>query len=144
MIRDLTKSMFSFSWAMSLFGMNQLVNSLAPEKATGAFNAVTRATEEQLGDMLKGAFRAGDQLQRGMVDLTFSLLMLDAFNPSRMTRMASDVTQQGAEAFGRGARMASDVTQQGAEAFGRGAQRGAAGAQERPRGWGPVSPPGAY
>jgi hypothetical protein len=100
MIRDLTKSMLSFSWAMSLFGMNQLVNSLAPEKATGAFNAVTRATEEQLGDMLKGAFRAGDQLQRGMVDLTFS-------------------------------------------AF-RGAQRGAAGSQERPTGWGPVSPPGAY
>ena len=126
MIRDLTKSMLSFSWAMSLFGMNQIVNSLAPEKATGAFNAVTRATEEELGDMLKGAFRAGDQLQRGMVDLTFSLLLLDAFNPSRMTRMTADVTQQGAEAFGRGA------------------QRGAAGAQERPRGWGPVSPPGAY
>ena len=126
MIRDLTKSMFSFSWAMSLFGMNQLVNSLAPEKATAAFNAVTGATEEQLGDMLKGAFRAGDQLQRGMVDMTFSLLMLDALNPSRMTRMASDATQQGAEAFGRGAR------------------RGAAGSQERAEGWGPVPPPGAY
>ena len=68
---------------MSLFGAKQLVNSLMPEKATAAFNTVTRATEEQLGDVLKGAFRAGDQLQRDMVDMTFSFLMLEASTQAR-------------------------------------------------------------
>ena len=125
MIRDLTKSMISFSWGMSLFGGKQLVNLLAPEKATAAFNAVTRATEEQLGDVLKGAFKAGDQLQRGVVDMTFGLLTLEAFNPSRMMKTATDTMQQGTGAFYQGA------------------QRGPAGSQERSTGWGPVPPPGA-
>ena len=31
MIRDLTKSMLSFSWAMSLFGIEQLANTLIPQ-----------------------------------------------------------------------------------------------------------------
>ena len=125
MIRDLTKSMISFSWAMSLFGTKQLVNVLMPEKATTAFDAVTRATEEQLGDVLKGAFRAGDQLQKGMVDMTFSLLTLEAFNPSQMMKMASDTMRQTTGAPGQGT------------------QGGPAGSQERTMGWGPVPPPGA-
>jgi hypothetical protein len=125
MIRDLTKSMISFSWGMSLFGGKQLVNLLTPEKATAAFNAVTRATEEQLGDVLKGAFKAGDQLQRGMVDMTFGILTLEAFNPNQMMKMATDTMQQTTGAFDQGA------------------QRGPAGSQERSTGWGPVPPPGA-
>ena len=32
MIRDLTKSMLSFSWAMSLFGVEQLTNTLIPQR----------------------------------------------------------------------------------------------------------------
>jgi hypothetical protein len=125
MIRDLTKSMISFSWGMSLFGGKQVVNLLTPEKATAAFNAVTRATEEQLGDVLKGAFKAGDQLQRGMVDMTFGLLTLEAFNPNQMMKMATDTLKQSTGAFDQGA------------------QRGPAGSQEKSTGWGPVPPPGA-
>src|SRR5262247_1852886 len=125
MLRDLTKSMLSFSWGMSLFGAKQLVNSLTPEKATAAFDAVTRATEEQLGDAFKGAFRVGDRLQRNMVDMTFSILMLEAFNPSRMMKMASDVMQQTTGASGPGA------------------QARPAGSQERATGWGPVPPAGS-
>ena len=101
MIRDLTKSMLSFSWAMSLFGVEQLTNTLIPQRpsqpthrATTAFNAVTQATEEQLGGVLKGVFKAGDQLQRGMVDLMFGFLSLEAFNPSQMMRMTSDTMRQ--------------------------------------------------
>jgi hypothetical protein len=125
MLRDLTKSMLSFSWGMSLFGAKQLVNSLTPEKATAAFDAVTRATEAQLGDVFKGAFRVGDRLQRNMVDMTFSVLMLEAFNPSQMMKMASDVTQQTTGTTGQGT------------------QARPAGSQERATGWGPVPPPGA-
>ena len=102
MLRDLTKSMLSFSWGMSLFGARQLVTSLTPDKATAAFDTVTRATEAQLGDVFKGAFRVGDRLQRNMVDMTFSVLQLEAFNPIQMMKMASDMTQQTAGTAGQG------------------------------------------
>jgi hypothetical protein len=108
MIRDLTKSMLSFSWAMSLFGVNQLTNTLIPQtpsqpnhRATTAFNTVTQATEEQLGSTLKGVFKAGDQLQKGMVDLMFGFLSLEAFNPSQLMRMTSDMMRQTTGAFGQ-------------------------------------------
>jgi hypothetical protein len=149
MIRDLTKSMLSFSWAMSLFSTKQLVNILMPEKATTAFNAVTRATEDQLGDVLKGAFRAGDQLQKGIVDMTFSFLTLEAFNPSQMMRMASDTMRQtmGAPAQGpQGGPAGSQERTTGwgpaTGASGQRAQGGPAGSQERTTGWGPVPTPG--
>ena len=109
MIRDLAKSMLSFSWAMSLFGVAQLTNTLIPQRpsqpnhrTTTAFDAVTHAAEEQLSGVLKGAFKAGDQLQRGMVDLMFGFLSLEAFNPSQMMRMTSDMMRQTTGAFGQG------------------------------------------
>jgi hypothetical protein len=120
MIRDLTKSMLSFSWGMSLFGAKQFANILMPEKATASFNAVTQATEAQLGDVLKGAFRAGDQLQKGLVDISFSFLTLEALNPSQMMKMVSDMMRQTAGTFGQGM------------------QGGASGPQEKSTGWGPV------
>jgi hypothetical protein len=109
MVRDLTKSMLSFSWAMSLFGVEQLVNTLTPQspsqpthKTTAAFNAVTQAAEAQLSGVLRGAFKAGDQLQRGIADLMFGFLSLEAFNPSQMMRMTSDMMQQTTGAMERG------------------------------------------
>ena len=109
MIRDLTKSLLSFSWAMSLFGVEQLTNTFIPQKpsqpnhrVTTAFNAVTQTTEEQLSGVLKGVFNAGDQLQRGMVDLAFSFLSLEAFNPSQIMRITSDMMRQTTGAFGQG------------------------------------------
>jgi hypothetical protein len=109
MIRDLTKSMLSFSWAISLFGVEQLTNTLLPQspsqpnhRATTAFDAVTHAAEEQLSGVLKGVFTAGDRLQRGMVDLMLGFLSLEASNPSQMMRMTSDMMRQTTGAFGQG------------------------------------------
>ena len=126
MIRDLTRSMLSFSWAMSLFGVEQLVNTLTPQspsqpthKATAAFQAVTQAAEAQLGGALRGAFQTGDQLQKGLVDIMFSFLSLEALNPSQMMRMTSDMMRQTTEALGRGV------------------QGGSAGPQPQ-GGWGPI------
>jgi hypothetical protein len=77
-MRELFKSMLSFSWGISMFGIKQLGNLLAPldpsqpqNKAATAFEAVTRATKEQLDDVLKEVFRAGDRWQRGMMDSMF-------------------------------------------------------------------------
>jgi hypothetical protein len=109
MLRDLTKSVLSFSWAMSLFGVEQLADTLLPQgpgqpthRSTAAFNEVTRATEEQLGSVLKGIFKAGDQMQRSMVDLMFGFLTLETLNPSQMMRMTSDAMRQTTGAFGQG------------------------------------------
>jgi hypothetical protein len=77
-MQEFTKSVLSFSWSMSLFGMQQLGNLLArPDpnrprsKAAEAFDHVTRTTEEHLGDVLKESFKAGDKFQRAMVDMIF-------------------------------------------------------------------------
>jgi hypothetical protein len=75
-MREMTKSMMSFSWAMSLFGLRQMTCMLMPQSwrgATSSFDAVTRSTENQLGSTTNSLFRAGDNLQRGLVDLMFSM-----------------------------------------------------------------------
>lgn len=100
-MRELTKSMISFSWSMSLFGVKQLTNVLTlqnPSQSTGkaaaAFDAVTHATEDQFGDVFKVTFQAGDQLQRDVVNLMFSSLTLKAFSPNNIMRLTSATMQQ--------------------------------------------------
>jgi hypothetical protein len=108
-MREFTKSVTSFSWSMSLFGLQQLTNLLTPQaanrprhKATEAFDSVTRATEEQFGDILKETFKAGDKLQRGIVDMTLGIFLPRGLNPARMMGMASDTMQQATGCCGRG------------------------------------------
>ena len=60
-MQELTKSMFSYTWAMSLFGAQQMLNLLSPSKAAKAFEGVTSATERELGQSLQSVFRAGDE-----------------------------------------------------------------------------------
>jgi hypothetical protein len=71
---DFIKSTLRFSWAMSLFGVQQLENMVEDstqqnKKTATAFESVTQATEDQLGGVVKEAFKAGDQLQSGIVDM---------------------------------------------------------------------------
>ena len=99
-MRELTKSMLSFSWALPLFGMKQMMDMAAPRdpsrpfgRVTESFDAVTRTAQDQLEGVWTGAFRAGDRLQRGMVDLMFSVFSPDGWSPSRVMRSTSDVMQ---------------------------------------------------
>jgi hypothetical protein len=110
LMRELTKSMFSFSWAMPLYGMKQMLNLTFPRdmsrpwgEATDAFNAVTGPMREQLGSTMRGMFDAGDQIQRGLVDAMFSL-GLGAFDPNAWMRMGSDAMQRSTQGMqgGRG------------------------------------------
>ena len=117
-MRDLTKSVVSYSWSMSLFGIQQMVNLLKPSQATKAFDNVTQATEDEFGDVLKATFTVGDNLQRRLVDLSFRVLTLGgALNLSSVTKGAS----------------AASSTQP-TSASGLGSQPGSTG-------WGPVPPP---
>lgn len=126
-MRDLAKSVFSFSWAMSLFGVQQAMNMLSPSKAARAFDNVTGATREQFCDATKAAFRMGDNMQRGMLDMMCGVLSGQALDPGRLTRMAADAAQQSAEAAGQGMRAAASAAQQ--TPFGGSQQSG---------GWGPA------
>ena len=128
-MRDFTKSMLSFSWAMSLFGVQQTLDLLEPSKAAGAFNNVAEATKAEMGDTLKATFKAGDDLQRGLVDLAMGVFSGQSLNPSKLMRVTSDVMSKSAEAVGQGFRAAT------------------VGGQPDASGWGPMPgsppPPGA-
>jgi len=126
-MREFTKSAVRFSWAMSLFGLKQMTNIFAPppspggtHPATDAFNKVTDCTEEQFGNVLDSTFKAGDNLQRGLVDLMFGWLTLQPFTGGRGMRSAAD-------AMADAARRAADA---------------AAGRPQDGTGWGPIPTPG--
>ncbi len=71
-MRDLTKSMFRFSWAMSMLGLRQASQLLLPGegwgKSTSAFDALSHAAEGQMGETVRNVYRAGDEFQGGMVN----------------------------------------------------------------------------
>ena len=108
-MRELTKSMLSFSLAMPLFGMKQMMEMAIPRdpsrpfgKATDSFDAVTGATAGQMDGALKGAFQAGDRLQRGVVDLMLGAFTGESFDLNRMMRMTSDMVQTSVGVVTRG------------------------------------------
>jgi hypothetical protein len=73
-MRDLIKSTLRFSWAMSLFGVQQLENmvedaSHQDSKTMTAFESVSKTTEEQIGGVVKDAYKSGERLQSRMVDM---------------------------------------------------------------------------
>jgi hypothetical protein len=72
-MRELARSLASFSWAMSLLGLEQMTNLIAPRRAAAVFGTVARAAEGQLGPTLGSAFQSGEQLQRRVVDAAFDL-----------------------------------------------------------------------
>lgn len=107
-MREFTKSMTSYTWAMSLFGLQQMLNVFNPTKATESFNNVTKATEDQFGGALKATFRAGDNLQKGLVDVTCGVLtlgMLDGLSAGA----TSDMARQTGEALRQGGRVVSQA-----------------------------------
>src|SRR6185503_15647678 len=61
---EFIKSMFSFSWAMSLFGVHQMVNVLNPSRAMKSFDNVKNAAEKEFDDLTHTTFAAGDNLQK--------------------------------------------------------------------------------
>lgn len=127
-MRELARSMASFSWAMSLFGVEQMANLMSPRRAVEAFGTVTRTAEEALGPGLRSAFRAGDRLQQAVVDLSFSFVGLGPKNgaPSGPTAQVGNL---GLEILQLGVDSASWVN-------------GTAWRQQQgSHGWGPVPEP---
>lgn len=166
MIRDLTKSAVSFSWALSLLGLKQTLNlGRVGQNGGDLFAPVTQVAVGQLDESLKGIYRSGDNFQSRAVDLAFSWLNpanwlnprswgslgslanpIEWINPNTWTRAAASLTQAVTGCCGQ-ARAAGpqQPTAPGAPA----PQPGTAGAppgaapvstESAAAGWGPMPP----
>lgn len=142
-MRELTKSMLSFSWAMPLYGMKQMLNLTFPRdmsrpfgEATDGFNSVTGAMREQLGSTMRSMFDAGDQIQRSMVDVMFNL-GFGAFDPNTWTRSGRDGRgRSGAYGQDRGQGYGGQDHGQGSSGYGQDYGQGPAGYGETSAGYG--------
>ena len=110
-MRELTKSMMSYTWSMSVFGMQQFINLMTPSndacgKATQAFDNVTDATTETFGGAMKQAFQAGDSLQHGLIDIMFGGFAVGGLDPNRLVGLGREAVQKVADAT-RGASQAA-------------------------------------
>lgn len=87
-MRELTKSVVSFSWAVSLLGMKEAAGMFmsqgrgAGQPMSNDLDAVTQTAVGQLGPSFQGIFRTGDNLQRGMVNAMFGIFDPGKWNPA--------------------------------------------------------------
>src|SRR5215213_11339442 len=97
-MRDLTKSVLTLPWAISMFGVQQIANLVsAPPSAdriagaAKAFDAVSDATSRQLDGWLKQTYQVGNGVQRTLVDLM--MLRAPDIDSSALMRMAAEMQQ---------------------------------------------------
>jgi hypothetical protein len=82
--------MLGFSWAVSLFGVQQISKILSPSAsqpaaATAAeLDEVSRAVQSHLFGATALQFRAGDQWTRNLVDVLFDAATGESMDPRRM------------------------------------------------------------
>jgi len=87
-MREVAKSMLGFSWAVSLFGVQQMSKILSPsqpaEMTVAEFEEVSRAVQSHLFGATAMQFRAGDQWTRNLVDVLFDAASGQSVDPRRM------------------------------------------------------------
>lgn len=127
-MRDWTKSMMSFSWAMSLYGLRQMTSTLSPESwcsAPAGLDALTRSTEQQLGPAVQSLFRTGDDMQRRLVDLAFDMLTLGNGDVGGLMQRSMEAARRAAETGTAAVQQAAQGVQQAATSVASGAGRAA-------------------
>jgi hypothetical protein len=103
-MREVAKSVVTLPWAMSMFGVQQMANLIAPpsggrtQGATEAFETVAKAAESHLDGWLKKTYSVGDGIQRGVIDVM--TLRPPQIDSSILMRMASEM--QGGALFNFG------------------------------------------
>jgi hypothetical protein len=139
-MRELTRSVASFSWAMSMFGVEQMTNLIAPRRAAQAFRAVAHSAEGELGSGLRSAFQTGDRLQRAVVDLSFGLVGLGPGPAAAGTGSANAGTANGSGLLNQVGNLGFELLQAGMDTVywvtGTVWQR-----EQGSSGWGPIPPP---
>ena len=87
-MREVAKAMLGFSWAVSLFGVQQISKVLShsqPGDATAAeFEEVARAVQSHLFGASALRYRAGDQWTRSLVDVVFDAASGRSLDPGKI------------------------------------------------------------
>lgn len=130
-MRELSKSIGSFTLAFSLFGVEQLTRlakrpvPTADHPTTSGLDALAHSAENELQGPLKTAYQAGDRVQRSMVELAWGFATLQVLDPRQLLSLSTQVARQSAAAA---TELASGRSSQPAADPG------------KPCGWGPMPP----
>jgi hypothetical protein len=112
-MREATKSFFRLSWAMTVFGADQLASLLGKEDAepgraeepaaekrvTRAMDSVSRDTEKALEKRARSMYEAGDKLQSELVDFFFDSFQPEEWKPKKVLERAADWADRSADAL---------------------------------------------
>jgi hypothetical protein len=94
-MRDLVKSALTLPWAISMLGVQQVSNLLAPPAkgrlagTTDALDTVSDVTAQQLDGWLKQTYKIGTGMQTMLVDLM--MLRTPEFDQSMLMHMAAEM-----------------------------------------------------
>jgi len=88
-MREVAKSMVGFSWAVSLFGFEQMSKlmtraEVGPETTATELDEVSRVVQSHLSEPLAQQFKAGDEWQRRLVDALFDAASMQSLDPRKM------------------------------------------------------------
>ncbi len=111
-VRDITKSALSLSWAFSLLGVSQAINLVRPGETSrvNRFAQMSQVAADQIDESMKGVYRSGENLQSCMVDAVFSWMnpaswtnLGNSANPMNLIRSVMSAAQSGAGCCGQSA-----------------------------------------
>ena len=101
-LADFTKSVASFSWALSVFGVSQagkvfkgLPTSDPTQSATASNDAVTKTIKEQFDANDNTAFSTVNGVSNALIGLTFSFFTPSTFNPTTILQTSQNVLRWG-------------------------------------------------
>ena len=88
-MRELAKSMVGFSWAVWLFGVQQITKAMTPEAqppdvTAAQLDDVAFAAQRHLAEPYAQQFRTGDLWQRRLIDVLFDAAAMRSFDPRSM------------------------------------------------------------
>lgn len=86
-MRELAKSMFRFSWAMGMLGVDQATQMVSSKdgwrNSSESLDAVSDAASDQLGDTMKGYYKAGEHLGDGLAETASKAVSSDWTQPGK-------------------------------------------------------------
>ena len=100
-MKKFIKTMFGFSWSMTLLSVQQMTNTFAADiedgqKKTGkTFAAVAQTTEAQLSGNFRKVYQKGDSFQNGAIDLFYGAANWNSLSPRGMMKNAFAFMQYG-------------------------------------------------
>lgn len=144
-MRDFTKSMLRFSWAMTLFGTQQMFDLARSQgdseqlnSSKEAFDQVTQATVDEMENITKSAFQIGDGLQRSMVDLMFGMASCGSSGEGSLDRMMTDIGRQSASAMRQGIRSVQQTANSMSQTMNTAGATATNAGSSSSSGWGPM------